>query len=409
MARFGLMTGIAVRESGNVFVADGALDRIQMFSPTGNHLLTWGEEGSGEEQIDDPRGLEIDDKGFLYIADYGNDRVQVFTTDGEYARSFGSSGRYPGQFEGPVDITSDQYDNVYITGAGDALIHMFTYRGEYLDRWGNDYRTSFGRPAGIVENSDGYIYVADELHGQVKIISYDGEFDGIIKHEFDRPVDVTFYNDYVYVLDAGYRSVLVFDATGEYIGGWGNLLLNGIPDEGYETFDNPSAIVADNDGYIYIVNSGNYLIQKFTWEGEYVTAWGSYGDGPGQFKDPYGVAVWNDYVYVTDRETHRVQVFDQDGEYIRSWGDYGSDYGYFDEPSGIDTDDDGNIYVADTGNDRIQKFTYDGEYVTSLNSYNTDVPEGGRPVGIDAGYEGRLYATSENHYAVYVFEPDEKE
>ncbi|MEZ4572371.1 MAG: hypothetical protein R2849_19050 [Thermomicrobiales bacterium] len=69
---------------------------------------------------------------------------------------------------------------------------MFTYRGEYLDRWGNDYRTSFGRPAGIVENSDGYIYVADELHGQVKIISYDGEFDGIIKHEFDWPVDVTF-------------------------------------------------------------------------------------------------------------------------------------------------------------------------------------------------------------------------
>ncbi|MEZ4572370.1 MAG: hypothetical protein R2849_19045 [Thermomicrobiales bacterium] len=50
------MTGIAVHaESGNVFVADGALDRIQMFSLTGNHLLTWGSEGSGEEQIDDPR------------------------------------------------------------------------------------------------------------------------------------------------------------------------------------------------------------------------------------------------------------------------------------------------------------------------------------------------------------------
>ena len=47
----------------------------------------------------------------------------------------------------------------------------------------------------------------------------------------------------------------------------------------------------------------------------FITAWGTYGTGNGQFKYPEGVAVdaTTGDVYVTDYENHRVQKFDADG------------------------------------------------------------------------------------------------
>lgn len=50
-------------------------------------------------------------------------------------------------------------------------------------------------------------------------------------------------------------------------------------------------------------------------------AWGSNGDGNGQFRDPWGIAVdKNGDVYVVDTQNFRVQVFDANGGYKRQWG-----------------------------------------------------------------------------------------
>ena len=52
---------------------------------------------------------------------------------------------------------------------------------------------------------------------------------------------------------------------------------------------------------------------------------------------------------------HRIQKFTSDGEFITSWGNYGSGDGEFISPEGIDVDDEGNVYVADFINDRVLK------------------------------------------------------
>ena len=91
----------------------------------------------------------------------------------------------------------------------------------------------------------------------------------------------------------------------------------------------------------------------------FCTMWGSYGQGPGQFDWPLGVAVdASGNVYVTDWGNHRIQVFTSSGEYITQWGSYGKGSGQFYSPWGVAVDASGNVYVADAGNHRIQKFCY---------------------------------------------------
>ncbi|MCZ7575001.1 MAG: serine/threonine-protein kinase [Ardenticatenaceae bacterium] len=79
----------------------------------------------------------------------------------------------------------------------------------------------------------------------------------------------------------------------------------------------------------------------------FVRAWGSQGDGPGQFNFPVGIALGNDMVYVTDFDNARVQRFDLDGNYLGRWGGLGSDPGQFQEPKDVAVAPDGSVYVVE--------------------------------------------------------------
>jgi DNA-binding beta-propeller fold protein YncE len=72
-------------------------------------------------------------------------------------------------------------------------------------------------------------------------------------------------------------------------------------------------------------------------------------------------------VFVTDSQNYRIQKFTADGIYIDSWGTFGTGNGQFDRPRGIAFDiNTGNVYVTDYDNNRIQIFTNDGDYVATI-------------------------------------------
>jgi tripartite motif-containing protein 71 len=111
------------------------------------------------------------------------------------------------------------------------------------------------------------------------------------------------------------------------------------------------------EDYVYIADMKNHRIQKFDGNGNFITMWGSEGEGDGQLKNPAGVAIdTSDNVYVTDQDNGRIQKFTSDGQYLTKWGSPGNGDGQFAEPEGIDVDSQGRVYVADTGNNRIQVF-----------------------------------------------------
>ncbi len=82
---------------------------------------------------------------------------------------------------------------------------------------------------------------------------------------------------------------------------------------------------------------------------------------PWYFNDPNGITVdRKGNVYVADTMNHRIQKFSSTGDFITKWGRKGDENGEFNHPSGIAVDSRGNIYIADTGNHRIIKIHSNG-------------------------------------------------
>jgi DNA-binding beta-propeller fold protein YncE len=62
-------------------------------------------------------------------------------------------------------------------------------------------------------------------------------------------------------------------------------------------------------------------------------------------------------VYVVDTTNNRVEEFDSSGAYLSQFGSYGSGDGQFADPYGVAVDpSSSDVYVADTFNNRVEKF-----------------------------------------------------
>ena len=92
----------------------------------------------------------------------------------------------------------------------------------------------------------------------------------------------------------------------------------------------PMGIAVDSSGNVYVADSYNNRIQKFTPDGQFVTKWGSGGSGDGQFMEPWGIAVdSSDYVYVADTWNSPHPEVYLDGQFVTKWGGIGSNAGEF--------------------------------------------------------------------------------
>jgi DNA-binding beta-propeller fold protein YncE len=171
-------------------------------------------------------------------------------------------------------------------------------------------------------------------------------------------------------------------------------------------------VAVDGGGDVYVTDSRNHRVQKFTSTGGYLTQWGSYGDGDGQFELPEGVAV-NDSgnVYVVDSDMmpggyhHRIQTFTGTGAYLTRWGGYGHGNGEFWFPEGVAPNTTGSILVADFYNSRIQEFTSRGGYLSQWGLIAEKKGWGAQPAGIAVDANGNIYVAIRPMQRIEKFAP----
>lgn len=82
--------GIALDQTGNIYVADKNNHRIQIFDQNGGFLDSFGNFGSNNGQFNNPRGIALDLTGNIYVVDTDNNRIQVFDNSTEFSYGFGS-------------------------------------------------------------------------------------------------------------------------------------------------------------------------------------------------------------------------------------------------------------------------------------------------------------------------------
>lgn len=157
--------GLDIDSQGNIWVTDGRHEGemgqvIHKFSADGELLMTIGTPGvagSGAYTFNGICDVVVADNGDIFVADgHFNNRVAKFSADGEFIKSWGQPGRGPGEFDMPHSIDIDSQGRVFVADRGNSRIQIFDQEGRYLDSW-----RQFGRPSGIFITEDDRLFVAD--------------------------------------------------------------------------------------------------------------------------------------------------------------------------------------------------------------------------------------------------------
>ena len=302
-----------------IIIAGGWLAFVPWAKESPYQFVTaWGKKGNGPGEFYDPTGIAVAG-GEVFVSDSRNGRIQVFDLDGRFKRQIGAPGKEPGQLGRPMNLTIHG-DELYIAEYFNDRVQVFAVDGtpkRVIGKPGNG-TGQFNAPGGVAVAPNGDLFVADFYNQRVQQLKADGSFVrqwgttgkvGVWAGEFNYPTDVALGADgSLYVADGYNDRVQVFRPDGSFRRKWGGPFAMNIfgPFNGW--FATVTGVTVDKSGNVFVADFYNNRIQKFTADGEFLTSFGTKGQGPGEFNFAIAAAAADDgTVFVADYGNNRIQ------------------------------------------------------------------------------------------------------
>ena len=346
LGQFNLIRGMHVDRFGDLYVCEWTSNRIQIFrgppairAKAENEALsvpkapkpkvddarrpayTIGPKSTTPikilPDIESPQGIATGKNGELVVTLFQEHEVRIYDKKFELKGKFSREEEATARVLCPFAVAID--DNNDILLASPHQICKFTMRGELVD---------------FLEGNRG--------------------FSGKEQLQFDSPHSLAIGNEgRIYVSENGNKRIQILNKDLSFFGFATNPHLN------KRSKDSPEGIAVNSEGNVYMVDSGNHSVQVYSPNGEYLFKFGKEGHDQqkrGTLYSPNAIAIdKDDYVYVGCSNT--ISIFDKEGEFIRAFGGYGEDPGQFALIRGLHIDKQGWLYVCEWNNDRIQIFS----------------------------------------------------
>ena len=305
----------------------------------------FGGKGEGKAQFADTMFMAFGADGAIHIADTDNFRIQKFNEMGGFLFDIEMQTDSPFRFINPTAIAVGTDSSIYVMDWMFAQISdlnvgakVFNY-GPCIHKF--DTQGAFVASYPIQDFSQRIAPLETAAPG----LDADGNYALIIpqgdtKREFLLTVDA---NGNLYVCDGGTIHKLnpVGKPIAQYV----------LAQPGTGRLVHPADMTVDKHGNLYIVDGKGHRVLKYSADGKFLSAFGEYGDGGGQFIAPFRIAVLADgTLLVADT-----------AKYLK---DFTSSL-----PKRLDDPTrryDGNTQLFRYRLRRIQRFTSDGIYTQKL-------------------------------------------
>ena len=120
------------------------------------------------------------------------------------------------------------------------------------------------------------------------------------------PVSASVYDSYTYDNEDEERPIQDSYAVADIVFGKGE----------FGSFFSPSDVAVDDEGFVYVLDTGNNRVVVFNKELEYVKSIDTFYNGKNaeKLQQPAGMFARNGKLYISDTENSRVLVTDKDGK-----------------------------------------------------------------------------------------------
>jgi sugar lactone lactonase YvrE len=220
-ARFFQPSGLAADPAGNLYVADSRNSTIRLVTSAGTVTTLAGIAGSpgntdgpssaaesNAAQFCDPHDVAVDRAGNVYVADTANQRIRKVTTKGIVVTIAGPTGSPfdrvgwtdgagdKARFNYPWSVAVDPAGNVFVADRDNDTIRKITPAREVTtfvgtaqvgwtnvgtstyyrlpSRDGTGTAVQFGAPSGVAMDNTGNLYVADQAHSTIRMVTSAG-------------------------------------------------------------------------------------------------------------------------------------------------------------------------------------------------------------------------------------------